>query len=165
MVCVRAPGTRLDSTPPTCDNVYKIKINHTQRVIDLKKAVEKADFAAIEAEDGAARLFNSGACVFFWARNFANPPSELVAPRAISPIDERTGPGAFAMNRPLQKKVQAAYADVQKAVKAKVRNEGIKRGGRASVCTNWYVPGATCCCAWPRGNRLRTDHLFVRHSS
>lgn len=27
--------------------------------------------------------------------------------------------GAFAMNRPLQKKVQSAYADVQKAVKAK----------------------------------------------
>ena len=43
------------------------------RVIGLKKAVETADFAAIQAEDGAARLFNSG---------------------------------AFAMNRPLQKKVR-----------------------------------------------------------
>lgn len=63
-------------------------VTYGPRVIGLKTAAEKGDFAAFESEDGAARLFNSG---------------------------------AFAMNRPLQKKVQAAYADVQKAVKAKVR--------------------------------------------
>ena len=58
------------------------------RVIGLKGAVDKADFAAIEAQLGAARLFNSG---------------------------------AYAMNTPLKKKVIAAFNDVEKAVKAKVR--------------------------------------------
>lgn len=35
------------------------------RVIGLKTAAEKGDFAAFEAQDGAARLFNSGthACI------------------------------------------------------------------------------------------------------
>lgn len=111
--------------------VTRAGVLYGPRVIGLKTAAEKGDFAAFEAQDGAARLFNSGTYgrirsaveVFFAAPHPRKQIEYLVLStqfnmHRIRPYGQT---GAFAMNRPLKKQVQAAYADVQKAVKAKVR--------------------------------------------